>query len=164
MVKLPIDWSTFKLAVEGLVTPASCVIDNGLPDLNWTPVLQKPPKSNLLVLAQVLRGNQPIPQDIRNWLADMMDPEAESSFKFQLKKNGRGPKRSVINRNWDAAIYVSEFIHNGVTRKQALGNAETKFGLKRSSIEAAIANYEAAVEENDRVTREECWPSEDKER
>jgi hypothetical protein len=118
MVKLPVDWSTFKLAVEGLVTPASCVIDNGLPDLNWTPVLQKPPKSNLLVLAQVLRGNQPIPQCIRN----------------------------------------------GVTRKQALGNAETKFGLKRSSIEAAIANYEAAVEENDRVTREECWPSEDKER
>jgi len=160
MVKLPVDWSTFKLAVEGLVTPASCVIDNGLPDLNWTPVLQKPPKSNLLVLAQVLRGNQPIPQDIRNWLADMMDPEAESSFKFQLKKNGRGPKKSVINRNWDAAIYVSECIRNGVRRKQALGNAENKFGLKRASIEAAIADHEAAKDEHDRITREECDPPE----
>jgi hypothetical protein len=164
MPKLPDDWSTFKRAVEGQVTPSSCVIKGGLPVFNSDPDVQKPPKSNLLVLAQVLRGNQPIPQDIRNWLADMMDPEAESSFKFQLKKNGRGPKRSVINRNWDAAIYVSECIRNGVTRKQALGNAETKFGLKRSSIEAAIVNYEAAIEENDRVTREECWPSEDEER
>ena len=134
MPKLPDDWSTFKRAVEGLVTSSSCVIQDGLPVFNCDPDVQKPPKSNLLVLAQVLRGNQPIPQDIRNWLADMMDPEAESSFKFQLKKNGRGPKRLGVTRHFEAAKYVVEQVLKNVPRKQALGNAETKFNLSRSEV------------------------------
>ena len=157
MPKLPDDWSTFKRAVEGQVKPSSCVIEGGLPVFNSDPDVQKPPKSNLLVLAQVLRGNQPIPQDIRNWLADMMDPEAESSFKFQLKKNGRGPKRSGVTRHWEAAKYVVECVSNGVTRKQALGNAETKFNLSRSTLEIAIAEYKAVEETEHQIGVDEGW-------
>lgn len=159
MPKLPDDWSTFKRAIEGQVKPSSCVIEGGLPVFNSDPDVQKPPKSNLLVLAQVLRGNQPIPQDIRNWLADMMDPEAESSFKFQLKKNGRGPKGSGVTRHWEAAKYVVESVSNGVTRKQALGNAETKFNLSRSTLEIAIAEYKAVEETEHQIGVDEgLWP------
>lgn len=43
MVKLPVDWSTFKLAVEGQITRESCVIQDGLPVFNCAPVPQKPP-------------------------------------------------------------------------------------------------------------------------
>jgi len=157
MPKLPDDWSTFKRAVEGLVTSSSCVIEGGLPVFNSDPDVQKPPKSNLLVLAQVLRGNQPIPQDIRTWLADMMDPEAESSFKFQLKKNGRGPKGSGVSLHWEAAKYVAESISNGVTRKQALGNAETKFKLSRSTLEIAIAEYKPVAEAKHQLGVDEGW-------
>ena len=157
MPKLPDDWSTFKRAVEGLVTSSSCVIQDGLPVFNCDPDVQKPPKSNLLVLAQVLRGNQPIPQDIRNWLADMMDPEAESSFKFQLKKNGRGPKGSGVSLHWEAAKYVVECDEKKLPRKQTLGNAEKKYNLSRSTILKAIAEYKPVAEAEHQLGVDEGW-------
>jgi hypothetical protein len=117
--------------------------------------IPKGSRPNINLLAELLRSETPIPSDIRIWLADMMDENATSDFQFKvLSKRKRGAKVNGDSANWDAAKYFEELIDKGETRKRAMGKTEEKCGIKKSSINNAVASRRSAQEESDAINRE----------
>ena len=85
-----------------------------------------------------------------------MDTEAESSFKIDLNKRGKGPKKRGGNTlHWDAARYVFLRVLHGELHKNAMVDAQKKYGISSSTLKATIADYIKAVEEHERVSRDD---------
>lgn len=144
-------WDLFKKTVEGRVYPASCAWENGSPVFFGIPI-KKGSEPNLTLLAEMLRSKKPIPIDIRSWLADMLDPNADSDFQFKkLSKRGRGAKSTGSAANWKAAEFVLHCMETGDTRQQAIGKALGKFGIQRSAIEQALKSFTDAKVAHDAI-------------
>ncbi len=144
-------WDLFKNTVEGRAYPASCAWENGSPVFCAYPI-KKGSEPNLLLLSEMLRSQIPIPNEIRNWLADMLDPNADSDFQFKkLSKRRRGAKVAGPTANWEAAEFVLRRMENNDTRQQAIGKALGKFGIQRSALEEALKSLKEAHAAHDAI-------------
>ena len=142
---VPVEWDLFKITVEGRVSPASCAWEKGSPRFCAYPVKKgSEPKPELL--SEMLRSGTPIPNEIRNWLADMIDPQGVGDFQFKkLSKRRRGAKIAGPTANWDAAEFVLQCISERETRQRAIGKAMKKFKIKRTATEQALKSYKEAL-------------------
>ncbi len=112
---------------------------------------------NLRLLSDFLRGDQPIPNEIRIWLADLFDPSANTSVQVKTLLK-RKPGRQTID-HFEAVHYFNSHsnVPEGPTRQQLLAITQEKFGINSTStLEAALANYKDAedaieVEQRDSV-------------
>ena len=146
-------WDLFKITVEGRVSPASCAWENG-PTVFCAYPIKKGSAPNLVLLAEMLRSEIPIPNEIRKWLADMLDPNADSDFQFKkLSKRGRGPKVVGPAVNWAAAQSVLDLIEAGLPRKKAIHDTCGKFSIGKSAIEEALSSYKEAKAIHDSIEK-----------
>ena len=146
-------WGTFKDQVEGRPGPTSCVFRDG--ELQYcSEDIPDSAKPDLKLLADVLRSTIQLPDDIRQWLADLFDPEAGSRFQFrklEKRQGGAGPDPII---DFELAHYVEDQTRLGVPRKNTIADAAEGFGVSNSTIEGRLATYKKALEENDRINRE----------
>lgn len=154
MVKIEF-WDLFRATVEGRPSQASSQINNGVPGFFPQPI-PKNAKPNLVILAKMLRERAAIPQEIRYWLADMMDEEADSEFQFKkLSRRKRGRRRHGPSANMDAAKFIMQLMDKGEPRKKVLWEAEKKFNLKPSELAAAVRYRKEAIEVDRKITEAE---------
>lgn len=157
-------WDLFRYTVEGRPHPASAVLHEGKPIFCARPIPDGA-LPDLKLLAEFLRSDVPIPSEIRHWLADMVDTDAYSEFQFKrLSKRRRGRKAKDATVYMEIARYVQSLTQTGETRQRAIGKAEAKFMIKRSTVEAALKATKLADEaqarwnlEQDTITDRACF-------
>lgn len=166
MAKLGTPWSIFKHQVEGRPGPMSCVFRDG--ELQYcSDDIPKGAKPDLKLLADVLRSKIQLPDYIRQWLADLFDPEAGSRFQFrklEKRKGGAGPAPTI---DFEVVNFIHEEIsrrlsgrkpgserRNVAARKNAIADAVIRFGISIATIEKCLAVYEAALQETFRINEE----------
>lgn len=154
MSALPPNWPGFFATVEGRACEFPASLDGaGRP--TWE--VGRPPVGagqDLRLLAALLRGDAPLPPEVRAWLADLFDDRADSEFQVKaLSRRRRGVPSAEIGKHWPAARHFRDLVASGMGRKHALGQTGDKFGVGRSTLEAAIAELDEAEAE----TRDEPW-------
>lgn len=156
MVKMEFEfWGLFRATVEGRPSQVSSQINDGVPGFSPHPI-PKNAKPNLKMLAKMLREREVIPQEIRDWLADMMDEDADSEFQFKkLSRRKRGRRGHGPSANMDAAKFIMRLMDEGKPRKQVLWEAEKKFNLKPSELAAAVRYRKEAIEVDKKITEAE---------
>lgn len=167
--------------VQGSLSQWSINLDQGAPRLNMdgVPAQAEP---DLEFLAEYLRSSRPMTDDIRNWLADLMDPNSDCDYQFKklsLRKP-KGRKKLGISPHWDAAeyalsIWVGSEVNNQMEFDEipegmfeysgkAVEHTARKFGISIKSLEAAITEYRKAKREHDRISRLEWEYQQDQKR
>ena len=153
VAKLGAPWSIFKDQVEGRPGPMSCVFRDG--ELQYcSDDIPEGAGPDLKLLADVLRSKIELPGDIRQWLADLVDPGAGTTLQFKkLSKRKGGAKRSPVI-DFEFAEYVEDQTRLGVPRKNTIADAAEGYGVSRSTIEGRLATHKKARDEHDRINRE----------
>ena len=143
--------------VEGTPGPVSCEIKRGVPEWSSNPIPHGA-SPDLKVLATVLRGKAKLPDEIRQWLADLMDPDASSTFQFKkLSKRKRGKKPSPYI-DFDLVAYVEAETARGVPRKNTIADAAKGYGVSRSTIEGRLTTHKKAQDEYNQLMSLENEP------
>lgn len=158
--------------VQGSYSQWSIRLEGGAPQLSLEGI---PPHAqpDLTFFAEYLRSERPLTPDIRNWIADIMDPASGSEYQFKklsLRKPS-GRKKIGTSSHWDAAEYALEIwigsevneqmefdgIPDGMVKRkhQAVTKAAAKFLISQKAVEAAITDYRRAKQEHDRIARHE---------
>jgi len=144
-------WELVRDTVEGRQSTASCSVSNGRIVFDATPVAKRADQ-NLKLLSQVLRSDEQLPAIAREWLADLFDPDASSEFRVkELARRARGPGRSGLCHNWDAAAYAERRMEEGERADdpqardarpdkyaEAVIAAADKYGIAPSAVKKAL--------------------------
>ncbi|MFZ4542082.1 MAG: hypothetical protein ACOYNL_09860 [Rickettsiales bacterium] len=96
------------------------------------------------LIPQLLRSDFPLTKTFRNWIADLLDPNADTNFcykDFSRRHSGRRPKWDL----WEveAGLYVEERVKNDGYESAILAAME-EFGLKRTVVKNAYAKVKKA--------------------
>lgn len=159
MAKFPPDWDGFFAAIEGRPSAFSGSIVDGQPD--WAVgASPKAEQQNLKLLVDLLRSSSPLAPEVRGWLADLFDEQAESEFQVKaLVRRRRGKPAAVPGQHIEAVRRFRNLLEKGVDRKTALWEAgkENKSDkepkISRSTMEKAIAD----IVEAERIGRADAW-------
>lgn len=157
-------WEFVRDTVEGRQSPASCSVQDGKIVFNAAPV-GKRAEPNLKLLSQILRSDEPLPAVARKWLADLFDPDADSEFRVkELSRRARGPGRTSVCHNWDAAAYAEARMELGDRADDpqardprpdkyadAVNAAARKFNIQPSAVKAAIKARRSAQAAHDAI-------------
>lgn len=92
MTALPV-WHFFMQAVEGRLGVFAVALDNGRPAPLVGQPLASTTEPNPALLAEFLESDEPIPAEVRDWLADLLGDGAAGPVR--LKPQGRGARGSV---------------------------------------------------------------------
>lgn len=160
MSKLPPPWHIFIQTVEGRPGPVSMVMADGRPALSPAPI-PKDAKPDVGPLVELLRSKEPIPSDVRTWIADLLEEDATTAVRLTLARRKAGKAPNAVGAHWDAAEFVDRLVEGGVKQESALIDAEKRFDVKRSTLMAALTSYRSAREEHAAINREEFAARED---
>jgi hypothetical protein len=106
----------------------------------------------LKLLSDFLKGNEPIPDEVRHWLADLFDPDADNAYKLKMLQRNPGAKRAGLSNNWDAAKHADRLMEYGDHKwETAVQGAAEKFGISASAVEIAIKSYRLAHNEHSQL-------------
>ena len=142
MAALPPPWDLFMTTVEGRESITSAGLVDGLPAFNAAPIRPGAPP-NLVMLAVCLRSDQPIPDQVRLWLADLVDPAGASTM--QLVRRRPGQRTRALGRHWEAVARFDELVET-MSQQQALHQVGQEFGISRATIQGARAEHKSASE------------------
>ena len=81
MAKLAPCWNVFRHTVEGRESVVSCHFSDG--QRYYGKSIPQNAKPDLSLLVDLFRSDTQIPREIRDWLADLLDPNAKSDFQFK---------------------------------------------------------------------------------
>lgn len=156
MAKLPPCWDLFCTTVEGRQSGFSCELKDGVPAF-MAKSIPKGSKPNFDLLVRYLRGNTPMNDYVRNWLADLFDRDATSTFQIKklVRRSGAGAPANDAFANADAAQYVLDSVDAGQSHKNAVADARKKFGISRSALLKAVARLKSMQAEDMRVRTEQ---------
>jgi hypothetical protein len=155
MAKLAPCWDVFRDTVEGRESVVACHFSDGQPYYSLESIPQNA-NPDLSLLVDLFRSDTLIPREIRDWLADLFDPNATTDFPFkELARRKPGKPEKALSRNWDAAAFFDALCEEGIHRKAAIAQTMAKFALAKTVLEEAIRSYRVASEEHARVLREE---------
>ncbi|WP_443971302.1 hypothetical protein [Sphingobium sp. CR28] len=157
-------WEFVRDTVEGRQSPASCSVQDGKIGFHAASV-GKRAEPNLKLLSQILRSDEPLPAVAREWLADLFDPDAESEFRVkELSRRARGPGKTGVCHNWDAAAYAEARMELGDRADDpqardprpdkyadAVNTAARKFSIQPSAVKAAIKTRRSAQAAHDAI-------------
>lgn len=122
----------FRDTVEGHAGKFSVALkaDDLVIDVNAIPVgaVQRPE-----LVVDLLRSDAPLTPELRQVIADMVDPGATSDFCFENFARRRGPGRPAKADWLHVGYFIQMKIAEGVSQKEAVYLAREEFGIKRSS-------------------------------
>ena len=129
----------FQHTVEGRPSHVRLLIENNIPILDYGNPIVKNSGANPELILQVLRCDIPLPKTFRNWIADLLDPNADSNFcykNFSRRHAGQHPKWKL----WDieAALFVEERIKTD-GYDSAITSAAEKFKIGRTKVKNAYS-------------------------
>lgn len=156
-------WLAVRNTVEGRQSPLSCVLIDGKIVFSGIPV-PKNAEPNLKFLSDILRSDEPLPLEAREWLANLFDPNSNSEYRVEtLIRRPIGAPPAGRTNNWDAAIYALELMRWGEDRRELKARGEewekweravfltqTKFNLSGSAVERAIKSYRDGLREREK--------------
>lgn len=118
--------------VEGIENPASYGFVAGVPYFSPRPIEPKA-GPNPKLLADYLKSDRPISRHVRDWLADMVDPDGTgtSGITISRRKNGR-PKSSMFKYHEAVSEFIEQYDRYGF---DAACNYVTKqFSISQSTL------------------------------
>lgn len=138
--------------VEGQQSPASVSLIKGKPVYTAVPIPKGAPP-NMALLADLLRGRHPISAEMRDWLASLCDPDGNSDMKLSMTKRRNGRRRESAMEHYEA---VRHFIENQSAHgfEYAVARGKADHGLSRTTLLKAVRKLRPAIEEDERLQRE----------
>ena len=85
-------------------------------------------------LADLLRTDEPIPQGIRDILAQMIDPDADAYLHFKLRLDSTETKRSNLFRDLEAMKVAADFSERPGSREAAAEETGEAFGTSARNV------------------------------
>ncbi|MBA9065449.1 hypothetical protein GGQ91_004866 [Methylobacterium fujisawaense] len=156
MAELPPNWAGFIATIEGRQSTFSAPMIDGKPAWGIEGI-GPGSEQNFSILVEVLRGDAPLPREVRSWLADIFDEHSGSELQVKaLSRRHRGKPPAGPGQHFEAVRHFRDLVDGGMSRQRALEAAGTKAGIKRSTIEKAIAEFEEAEEQ----ARRYAWTDE----
>ena len=153
-------WNDVRAQVEGCPGWLHCKIEENKFVGRLNPGEREKAAPDLKLLASLLRSKIDLPEEIRHWLADLMDPEAASTFQFKKlsrRKRGAGPGAKIYS---DVGRIIREKIWRGEQRKNAINDAAKEYGISVSGAGRTLASYDEAEEIRHRINQE-AWAEQD---
>ena len=155
MAKFSPHWDLFRDAVEGRPSYGTFELINGEPYFSEGCV-PRGAKPNLVLLVELFRSETLLPREIRDWLADLFDPNATSDFHFkELSRRKPGKLKKSETQDLGAAIFFHKLCDEGIHRKEAFHRTRERFEIKKTVLDEAIALYRSAMAETEKLNREE---------
>ena len=156
MAELPPNWAGFIATIEGRQSTFSAPMVDGKPVFGVEGI-EPGAEQNFSILVELLRGDAPLPPEVRSWLADLFDDHAGSELQVKtLLRRHRGKPPAAPGQHFEAARHFRDLVVGGMSRQRALEAAGTMGGIKRSTIEKAIAEFEEAEAQ----ARRDAWNDE----
>lgn len=150
MAEFPPNWDGFFASIEGRQSTFSAPMSDGKPAFGLERV-EAGETQNFEILVELLRGGAPLPREVRSWLADIFDKNSKSEFQIKaLSRRHRGKPAAEPGQHFEAVRHFRDLVDSGMSRQRALDAAGTKSGIKRSTMEKAIAEFEDAETEGRR--------------
>ncbi len=139
-------WNTFIAQVEGSRSnPSRVALIRE--KLVWAGIELSDKKlrnPDLQLLADLLRSKRKLPQKVRNWLADLMDPNASSEFKkIKLSKSKRGPNRKILSGFSKESREALCFYDGEIESRSAVKNATTDTMKNLGISKSTLAKYKS---------------------
>ena len=138
--------------VEGQQSPASVILIKGTPAWTAAPIPKGAPP-NMALLADLLRGRHPISAEMRDWLAAVCDPDGNSEMKLSMTRRRNGRPRESAMKHYEA---VRHFLENQSAYgfEYAVDQGKAVHGLSRSTLLKVVNSLRPAIEEDERLKRE----------
>lgn len=138
MARLPYE-DIFRDAVEGRPGPLSVVVAEQEVSVVAEPIEKgSPPKPELVV--ELLRSGAPLSLEVRNIIADFIDPAASTRFCFgPMQRRKRGRHAGWGTWHMEAALLVEEICTIPGQYESGVVEAMAKFGLARSQVTKAYS-------------------------
>ena len=99
---------------------------------------------NVELLITFLRSKRPIGKLIRDWLADMLDPNKLTSANLFLKRRSGQPKKTMLEYREAVEAYVDRRDAGDIT-DVARENVVERFRIKEGSLRKAITALEKGI-------------------
>jgi hypothetical protein len=154
VVRLPYE-DIFRDTVEGRPGNLSVeVTDQGVAVVARKPIEDgSPPRPDLII--RLLRSGLPLSQEVRNIIADFIDPAAGTLHCFgPMKRRRRGRHAGWGKWHMDAARLVEERFTARGQYEAAVEEATKKFGLTRSQVTGSYSQLKK-VREIERLERDD---------
>ncbi|KQP07719.1 hypothetical protein ASF28_11370 [Methylobacterium sp. Leaf99] len=162
MAELPPNWASFFASIEGRQSTFSAPMLDGKPTWGIEGIAPDA-QQNFSILVGLLRGDAPLPPEVRSWLADLFDERSDSEFQIKgLARRHRGKPPAAPGQHFEAVRRFRVMIEEGMDRQKALweaGKDDEKDAvprIMRSTMEKAIAEFEEA----ERVGHADAWDDE----
>lgn len=131
-------------SVQGDEYPVAYALRGGRPTINAAGVeLGAPVNPQLLV--DFLRSDRPLNRDIRNWLADMLDPAVHTTANLRLSPRAGNRKTSMLQYQYAVEAYL-ERREAGDGYDAAIAEVASAFGMKLSLLKKAVTRIGEGVE------------------
>jgi hypothetical protein len=138
--------------VEGRESSASYELIDGVPTYCAKPIAYRS-KPNLGVLVSLLRSDRPLSDELRNWIADMLDERSDYHLKLSAKQNkSGGPKKTKMEYYWAVVAFMSEREKYGFDSAVSKVCAEFKIG--KTTLVGAWRKLEPDILEDRRLKAE----------
>jgi hypothetical protein len=132
-----------KRSVEGQQSPMAYVLNKGQPAMSAKGIdLNAPVNRQLLI--DFLRSDRPIGDDVRNWLADMLDPNKQTNANLALSRR-RGKARSNMLDYVEAVEAYMDQRDSDDGYDPAIAHVSEKFGIKKGTLKKAISRLEEGI-------------------
>ncbi len=155
MVKLldqELENTLLKDSVEGNESVWGLEIREGKPVINMRGIGYNA-KADPKLLAEYLRSEIPISQDIRNWVADLLDPDIKGRVRLEFKRGRTGNAKKSRMEHLES---VKEFMElkNKDGYDSALKNVSDRCGVPLGTFAKIVAKLEPAIIEHEKISRE----------
>lgn len=153
MVKLP--WDNFFInAVLGLKSDINVIIENDKVVLDMQNKITKETGPNPDLIIQLLRSDNEIPRDVRNFIADLLDPKANTFYAYKKFSSRKGGKIKHSNFNQEVAVFIENLINEGLKYDSAAEDTAKEFNLSESYVKKQFSFLKEARKAEKEVMEE----------
>ena len=129
--------------VEGNEFPVSYALKDGEPCAQAKEVALGQPVDAQLLIA-FLRSERPIGSEIRNWLADMLDPAVSTKANLRLASRAGAPEKSMLEYKSAVEAYLDRR-EAGDGYDAAIADVAPRFGMTQSLLRKAVTRLAEGV-------------------
>lgn len=130
-------------SVEGNESPIAYVLKEGIPAMSANGVALNSPV-NLRLLIDFLRSERPIGNDIRGWLADMLDPEKPTNANLSLSRRRGRAESNMMDHVYAVEAYIDQR-DLGDGYDTAIAHVSEKVGIKKGTLKKAVKRLKDGV-------------------
>jgi hypothetical protein len=138
-----IEADLLRKSVEGQESPMAYVLNEGRPAMSAQGIALNAPVNRQLLI-DFLRSDRPIGDDVRNWLADLLDPHKSTNANLSLSRRRGKVKSNMLGYVDAVSAYIDQRdIDDGYDA--AIAHVSEKFGIKKGTLKKAVSRLEEGI-------------------